>query len=105
ELVAGWQPHFQVVRLRGSETHVPGAEQHGTVMQTQLLQNAFRVAHQRFMLLVAFLRMRELEQFHFLKLVLPEDPAGVFSRGAPFGAEAGSPRSDKNGKLLLLSVA
>jgi len=62
-------------------------------MQSKLLQNRLRVAHQRFVLFVAFFRMRELEQFHFLELVLPLNPARVFSRSAGLAAETRRPRA------------
>src|SRR2546425_955318 len=35
--------------------------------------------------------MRELEKLNFLELMLPENAARIFSRGASFGAEAGGP--------------
>src|ERR1700674_1503249 len=44
--------------------------------------------------------MGELEQLDFLKLMLAEDPAGVFSSGAGFGAEAGCPRGDVDGEFF-----
>jgi len=51
--------------------------------------------------LVAFLRMRELEEFDLLKLMLAKNTAGVFSSSAGFGAEAGGPGSDVNGEFFL----
>src|SRR5260370_38323491 len=35
--------------------------------------------------------MRELEKLNFLELMVPENAARIFSRGASFGAEAGGP--------------
>src|SRR2546421_11941668 len=52
-------------------------------------------------LFVAFLRMGELEEFDFLKLMLAKNAAGVFSSGSRFGAEAGGPSGDVYGQLFL----
>ncbi len=52
------------------------------------------------MLFVAFLRVREFEELDFLELVLAEDAAGVFSGCAGFGAEAGCPGGDVDGKFF-----
>jgi len=45
--------------------------------------------------------MRELEELDFLKLVLAENTAGVFSSGAGFRAEASRPGGDVNGEFFL----
>src|SRR4029077_15341142 len=45
--------------------------------------------------------MRKFEKLHFLKLVLAENSARIFSRGAGCRAEASGPRRDMNGKLVL----
>ena len=58
-------------------------------------------AQQRFVLLVAGFRARKFEQFHLLKLVLAQNSAGIFSSRPRFGAEAGSPRRDADGKFFL----
>src|ERR1700722_11187548 len=100
ELIARGQPRFQVIRFRRGESHISRGEQHGPVMQPQFLQNGFRVAHQRFMLLVTFLRMRKLEQFHLLKLMLPQDAPRIFSGRARFRTEASGPRRDVNRQLV-----
>ena len=47
-------------------------------MQAQLLQNFFGIVCQSFVFLVRMFRMRELHQFHFLKLMLPDDAAHIF---------------------------
>ena len=96
----GRQPHFQVVGLRGRKAHVAGAKQDRAVMQAELLQNRFRIGYQGFVLLVAFIGMREFEEFHFLKLVLAQDAPRVFPRGAGFGTETCCPGRDVNGKLV-----
>src|SRR5208283_528205 len=101
EFVARGQPDFQVIGLRRSKAHVAGAEQHGAVVQSKLLQDCLGVAHQGFVFVVALVRMRELEEFHFLKLVLAQDAPRVFTRRAGFGAEAGSPSGHENRQLLL----
>ena len=69
----------------------PVRKQHHAVVQAEHLQQRFRIAHQRFQLLVTLLGPREFEQLHFLKLVLPEDAARVLACGAGLGAEAGGP--------------
>src|SRR5215469_17396833 len=55
---------------------------------------------QGFVFLVAFFRMRELEQLNFLKLMLAEDAAGVFAGGSRFGAETSGPSGDVDGQLV-----
>src|SRR5713101_8806721 len=72
ELAAGGQPDFEVISFRRGETHVGGAKHHGAVVQAEFFENRLRVAHERFELVVAFLRMRELEELNLLELVLAE---------------------------------
>ncbi len=100
KFIARGQPDFEVVGLRGGKTHVAGRKQHGTIVQAEFLKNGFCISYQRFVLFVAFLRMGELEELNLLELMLAEDPAGVFSRGAGFGAEAGRPRGDVDGEFF-----
>src|SRR5205809_2291030 len=71
-----------------------------SIVQAEFLKNGFCISYQRFVLFVAFLRMGELEELNLLELMLAEDPAGVFSRGAGFGAEAGRPRGDVDGEFF-----
>ena len=92
ELLAGREPHFDIVGFCGREAHVPGTQQHRAIVQTKFLQNSFRVANQRFVLLIAFFGMSELEEFDFLELMLAQNTPGIFSRGASFGTETGRPR-------------
>src|SRR5713226_2907125 len=96
EFVARGQPDFKVVRFRGSKTHVAGTEQHGPKVQPEFLENRFGIAYQRFVLLVAFFRMGELEQLDLLKLMLAQDAARVFARRTGFRAEARGPCSKLN---------
>jgi len=70
------------------QNHVAGAQQNGAIVQAEFFENGFGIAHQSFVLLVAFLRMREFEELDLLELVLAEDTAGVLSSGSGFGAEA-----------------
>src|SRR5258708_34272820 len=70
-------------------------------MQPQLLQNGFCISRQRFVLFVAFLWKREFEELHFLKLMLAENSARIFSRGARFRAEARCPGRNMDGKFVL----
>src|ERR1700674_2025541 len=53
------------------------------------------------MFVVTLLRMRELEEFNLLELVLAQDSASVFSRGASLRAEAGGPRGHVDRQFLL----
>ena len=69
-------------------------------MQAKFLENGFGVAHQGFVLFVAFFRMRELEKLNLLELMLAENAAGVFSGGAGFGAEASSPGGNMDGEFF-----
>src|SRR6266481_1514611 len=100
KFVARRQPDFDVVGFCRSKAHVAGAEQHGAIVQAELLKNGFCISYQRFVLFVAFLRMGELEELNLLELMLAEDPAGVFSGGAGFGAEAGGPCGDVDGEFI-----
>src|SRR5579885_3363229 len=61
EFIARGKPDFDVVSLGGGEAHVAGAEQHGAVVQAELLQNHFGVAGQRLVFFVASFRVREFE--------------------------------------------
>src|SRR6266481_4945640 len=101
KFVARRQPDFKVVGFRGSKAHISGGKQHGAVVQTQFLENGFRVSCERLVFFVTFFRMRELEELDFLELVLAENAARVFSSGAGFGAEAGGPGSRENRQLFL----
>ena len=70
-------------------------------MEAEFLENDLRISYQRFVLLVAFVRMREFEELNFLELMLTKDSARVLSGGARFGAEAGRPRGDVDGEFSL----
>src|SRR5947209_1308518 len=84
------QPDLDIVRLRRRRSHVARAERHGAVMQTESLQNLFRVAGQLLVFFVRVFRMRKLHQFHFLKLMLPDNSPNVLPIRARFAAEAWS---------------
>jgi hypothetical protein len=59
------------------------------IVQSEFLQDFFGIARQLFVLFVRFFRPRELHQFDFLKLMLPDDAAHVFAVGSRLAAEAG----------------
>ena len=59
-------------------------------MQSEFLQDFLGVVRQLLQLLVRSVRPRELDQFDFLELMLPDDAANVFSIGAGLAAEARS---------------
>src|SRR5215475_3484994 len=63
------KPNFKIIGLRRSESRVPSAEQHGSVMQSQFLQNRFRIPHKRFEFVVALLGMSKFEHLDLLKLM------------------------------------
>src|SRR5260370_1325482 len=48
-------------------------------MNTQLLQDHLRIPSEHFQFLVGMVGMRELYQFNFLKLMLPDDAAHIFT--------------------------
>src|SRR5579884_4337041 len=96
EFPARGKPNFQIVSLRGGKTHVSRAEQDRAVMQAELLENGFRIPRQGFVLFVTFLRMRELEELDFLKLMLPQDAPRILSGCSSLGAETRSPCRDAN---------
>src|SRR5216683_1381035 len=100
EFVARGQPNFDVVCFGRSKPHVAGAKQHGAIVQSQFLKYGFRISCKRLVLLVAFLRMGELEELNFLELMLAENAAGVLSGGASFGAEASGPGGDADGEFF-----
>src|SRR5258708_22907681 len=100
EFLARWQPDFNVVGFCGSKTHIARTEQHGAVMQAEFLQDSFGVANQRFMFFVTFFRMREFEEFHFLKLMLTQNSASIFPGGASFGTQTCRPGSDADRKPI-----
>src|SRR3990172_9597788 len=84
-------PHLDVVRLRGGEPHVAGAEQRHAVVQPQPAEHLARVVEHLLVLRVALLRLRDLHQLHLVELVLADEAAGVLARGARLGPEAGRP--------------
>src|SRR5436190_3961735 len=100
KFIARGKPDFEVVGFRGGKTHFTGAEQNGAIVQAEFLENRFGVAYEGFVLFIAFFRMGELEELDLLELMLAEDAAGVFSSGAGFGAEAGSPGGDVDGEFF-----
>jgi len=51
-------------------------------------------------LFVAVFRQRELDQFHFLKLVLADDAADVAAVGAGFAAETGRVGAEGDGQFF-----
>ena len=53
------------------------------------------------MLFVAFLRVRELEKFDLLKLMLAQDSARILPRRSRFRPEASRPRGHLNRELFL----
>src|SRR5262249_11839964 len=101
KFVARRKPNLDVVGFCGGEAHVPGAQYHGAMLQTQLVQNGLAMFGQGFVLFVTFFRVRELEELDFLELMLAEDAAGIFSGGSGFRAEAGCPGGDVNWQLFL----
>src|SRR5260221_5033343 len=101
ELPCGRKPYFDVVGFCGSEAHIAGAEQDGAVVKSELLQNGFRVADQRLVLLVACFGRRKFEEFHFLELLLALNAARVLSGCSCFAAKTRGPRSDVNGEFFL----
>jgi len=56
------------------------------------------MGHQFLVFFVAFIRMREFEQFDFLELVLPQDAAGVFPGRPGFRPKTGRPCGDIDGQ-------
>src|SRR5713226_5003408 len=72
KFIAGRQPHLEVVRFRGSKTHVAGAKQHGAMMQAESLKNRFGISHQSFEFFITLLRVRKLKELDFLELMLAE---------------------------------
>src|SRR6266576_42968 len=84
------QPDFNIVSLRRRRSHVARTERHGAVMQTESLQDLFRVAGQLLVFFVRVFRMRKLHQFQFLKLMLPDNSPNVLPIRARFAAEAWS---------------
>ena len=88
------EPNLKVIGFCGGEAHVPGAKQHGAVVQAQFVKNSFGIFGQSFVLFVALLRVRKLEELDFLKLMLAENAAGVFPGGSGLRAKASRPCGD-----------
>src|SRR5712691_8073035 len=100
ESIGGGQPDLEVIGFRGGETQVGSAKLNHTVMETQALQDGFRVAYQRLKFVVARLRPREFEQLNLLELMLPRDAARVLARRAGLRAEASRPGADLDGQRV-----
>src|SRR2546426_11324307 len=100
ESIGGGQPDLEVIGFRGGETQVGSAKLNHTVVETQALQDGFRVAHQQLKFVVARLRPREFEQLNLLELMLPRDAARVLARRAGLRAEASRPGADLDGQRV-----
>src|SRR3989442_17736 len=98
ESIGGGQPDLEVIGFRGGETQVGSAKLNHTVVETQALQDGFRVAHQQLKFVVARLRPREFEQLDLLELMLPRDAARVLARRAGLRAEARRPGAALDGQ-------
>ena len=81
------QPDFNVIGLRRGWSHIAGAQRHGPIRKAQFLENLLGVMRQFFVFFVGVLRPRELYQFNFLKLMLPDDPAHIFAVRSRLAAE------------------
>ncbi len=91
EFTCGGEPDFDVVGFGGSEAHLRGAEKHDAIMQTEALEDLFDIGDEGIELGVTLVWARELEELDLLKLVLAANAAGIATRGARFGTEAGRP--------------
>ena len=65
-------------------------------MQAQFLQNFLGIAREFFVFLVGVFRARKLHQFHFLKLMLPDDAAHIFPVRSRLAAKAGRVGGERN---------
>src|SRR5665213_1965220 len=81
-------PGLHVVRLRGVEAGVAGAQQHHAVGDPQLFVQARRVAHERLEIVERALRRRQPDEFDLFELMLADEPARVLAGGPGLLAEA-----------------
>ena len=63
-----------------------------------MLQHTFRVGGQLLVFIVTAVRRGELDQFHLLKLVLPDEATHVAAVGAGLGTEAGRIGTEADGE-------
>src|SRR3972149_7539334 len=88
--VLAGQPDFQVVGLRRSKSHVAGTQLDHAVGDLQPFEDFFGVPDHAFQLIIRSLRFAELDQFHFIELVLANEPAYVLTIRARFPAKTRS---------------
>ena len=94
------RPGLEVVLLPLGEAHVGGAHQDHPVVETELLQNRLRVAHQALELVERALGSDELDQLDLVELVETEIAAGVLPGGACLAAPAGGEGDVADGQQL-----
>ena len=99
--VAG-HPHLNIIGLGTAEAQVAGGKHHHAVGQAQQLQYALRIVGQLFQLGIAFLGLGKFHQFHFVKLVLPDQAAGIPAGAACLAAEAGGVRTEAHRQLAAI---
>src|ERR1035438_6347023 len=92
------QPHFDVVSFGRRKSHVSGAQDHGAIVQAELLQDLLGVASELVVLFVRLLGLGELHQLDLLELVLADDAAHVLAIRTGFAAEARRISSQRDGQ-------
>ena len=73
------EPDFNIVGLGRSETEITGTETDHLIGQIQLFENLFGVLQQSFQFIIGIFRETKFYQFHFIKLVLADQPPGVLA--------------------------
>src|SRR5262245_3775479 len=85
----GWKPDLQVIGLGRGKSKVTRAERHYAVRDFELIKDLLCACRQQFESLERLLRFHELDQLHFIELVVADEPLGVLSIGTRLPAEAG----------------
>src|SRR5205823_2276802 len=85
-LLAG-KPHFQIVGLRRGKSEITCTQLQPAKRKLEPLQYFFRVPGQRLQLRIRLLRRRQLDELHFVELVLPNLASDILSVRSGFASE------------------
>src|SRR4030095_16929393 len=77
-----------IKRFRAGEAHVASAKHQDPIVKAEQLENALGVLQHLLMLLIAFIRVNDLDQLDFIKLMDADEPTSADSGCAGLAAKA-----------------
>ena len=83
------QPDLQVIGLGSGKADIAAAPGHDPIGEFQQLQNLFRIGSKLLKLGRRLRGMGELDQFHLVELVLPDQSTGILAVRTGFAPETG----------------